>query len=154
MPQARSGGSRSDAGKTAGRGRSAASTSGSSSGRRASSASRGTRSGAGRAGASSGSPGAEQPTQNRASGGSADPRIEAAAERLRKLNERIIAAGKDAGETTLTAYEKALKAIATTLERGPGSSEVEWVSNLATTQAKFIREMTNAWTSAAREMLK
>jgi hypothetical protein len=76
------------------------------------------------------------------------------AKRLRKLNERIIEAGKDAGETTLTNYEKALKAIANAVERGPGSSDIEWISNLATAQAKFIRDVTTTWTSAARDMLK
>ena len=84
----------------------------------------------------------------------ADARVEAVAARLRKLNERIIEAGRDAGETTLTSYEKALKAIATSLERGPGKSDVEWVSHLATTQAKFIRDVTTAWASAARNVLK
>ena len=73
---------------------------------------------------------------------------------MRKLNERIIEAGKEAGEATLSSYEKALKAIASTLERGPGKSDVEWISALATTQAKFLRDVTNAWTSAARGMLK
>ena len=84
----------------------------------------------------------------------ADARLEAAAQRLRKLNERIIEAGKEAGETTLTSYEKALKAIAGSIERGPGSSDIDWISHLATTQAKFIRDVTAAWTSAARGMLK
>jgi hypothetical protein len=84
----------------------------------------------------------------------ADPRLEAVAQRVRKLNERIIEESKSAGETTLTAYEKALKAIANSLERGPGKSDVEWISALATTQAKFIRDVTEAWTSAARGMLK
>ncbi len=87
-------------------------------------------------------------------GAAADPRLEAVAQRVRKLNERIIEESKSAGEATLTAYEKALKAIATSLERGPGKSDVEWVSSLATTQAKWIRDVTAAWTSAARGMLK
>jgi len=86
--------------------------------------------------------------------GSSDARLDAAAQRLRKLNERIIEAGKDAGEVTLSSYEKALKTIASMIERGPGSSDVEWISELATIQAKFIRDMTEAWTSAARGMLK
>ena len=73
---------------------------------------------------------------------------------MRKLNERIIDAGREAGETTLSSYEKALKAIATSIERGPGSSDVDWIAHLATTQAKFIRDFTRAWTSAARGMLK
>lgn len=76
------------------------------------------------------------------------------AARLRKLNERIIDAGRDAGESTLDSYEKALKAIATAIEKGPGRSDIEWISHLATTQAKFIRDVTNSWTKAARGVLK
>jgi hypothetical protein len=76
------------------------------------------------------------------------------AQRLRKLNERIIDAGRDAGETTLTSYENALKSIANTIEKGPGSSDVEWLSNLATAQAKFIRDLASSWAKTARKMLK
>jgi hypothetical protein len=90
----------------------------------------------------------------KASASSRDATLEATAERLRKLNERIIAAGKQTGETTLSSYEKALQAIAGAVERGPGTSDIDWISNLATTQAKFIRDVTQAWTSAARDMLK
>jgi hypothetical protein len=88
------------------------------------------------------------------SAGPHDARLEAAAQRLRKLNERIIEAGKDAGESTLSSYEKALKSMASALERGAGSNEIDWISNLATTQAKFMRDVTEAWTSAARKMLE
>lgn len=80
--------------------------------------------------------------------------MEAVAQRLRKLNERIIDAGKEAGESTLTNYEKVLKTLASTIEKGPGSSDVEWVANLATAQAKFLRDVTTSWTSAARKVLK
>jgi hypothetical protein len=93
-------------------------------------------------------------TKAKASAGSPEARLEAAAERVRKLNERIISAGKQTGETTLASYEKALKAIAGAVERGPGASDIDWISQLATTQAKFIRDVTQAWTSAARDMLK
>jgi hypothetical protein len=93
-------------------------------------------------------------TKAKGSSGSPEARLEAAAERLRKLNERIIEAGKQTGETTLSSYEKALKAIAGAVERGPGASDIDWISQLATTQAKFIRDVTQAWTSAARDMLK
>ena len=72
---------------------------------------------------------------------------------MRKLNERIIDAGRHTGESTLSSYEKALKAIAGAVERGPGSSDVEWISSLATAQAKFIRDVTSSWTAAARKML-
>jgi hypothetical protein len=88
------------------------------------------------------------------SAGSPDARLEAVAVRVRKLNERIIEAGKQTGESTLASYEKALKAIAGAVERGPGASDIDWISQLATTQAKFVRDVTQAWTSAARDMLK
>jgi hypothetical protein len=155
MPQAKSGGSRSRSGAKSSSGgsttkRSAASSS--SGGSRASSGS-GTRRSSGRTRSSS-STSRSGSAQTKSAANAAEARLEAAAQRLRKLNERIIEAGKGAGETTLTSYEKALKTIASTLERGPGSSDVEWISNLATAQAKFIRDVTTAWTSAARDMLK
>jgi hypothetical protein len=149
VPQAKSSGSssgrsqtkRSTAGKSTGAKRTTRKTASKSSG----SASR-TRA---KASASSSSAGAK--TNGAAA---ADPRLEAVAQRIRKLNERIIEEGKSAGEATLSSYEKALKAIASSIERGPGKSDIEWISSLATTQAKFIRDVTTAWTSAARDMLK
>ena len=100
------------------------------------------------------SSGASRAASAGATASATDPRLDAVAQRVRKLNEKIIEESKSAGEATLTAYEKALKAIAGSLERGPGKSDVEWVSALATTQAKWIRDVTAAWTSAARGMLK
>src|SRR5690242_7996346 len=154
MPQARSGGSsrsRSSSGAKSGSSKrsSASSARKSTAGRSSSSRSSSSRSSAGTRGAAK-STGAS----SAAAGAAADPRLEAAAQRLRKLNERIIEAGKNAGEGALTNYEKALKMIAGSIERGPGSSDVEWMSSLATAQANFIRDVTTAWTNAARDMLK
>jgi hypothetical protein len=146
MPQAKRGGSRS--GSSSSRSGTTRRTAASSSRAR----SRATQPSASGAGSAESSTGAGSSKANE--GGTADARAEAAAQRLRALNERIIEAGKSAGEVTLTSYEKALKSIASTLERGPGSSDVEWLANLATAQAKFIRDVTDAWTSAARGMLK
>ena len=83
-----------------------------------------------------------------------DTQIEAIAERVRKLNERIIEVGREAGESTLTSYEKALKAIATGLSQGPAKDEFDWIAHLAASQAKFVREMTDTLAKAARERLK
>ena len=181
MPQARSGGgSGSSSGSSGSSSGGSGSSSGGSSGPRQSRGSSGKRSSASRS-SSGGSSGTRRTTQSSSSGSTssgsrsrassggashsagagasqaasqADLRLDAVAQRVRKLNERIIEESKSAGEATLTAYEKALKAIAGSLERGPGNSEVEWVSALATTQAKWIRDVTAAWTSAARGMLK
>ena len=86
--------------------------------------------------------------------GAVDPRLDAVAaaraqaQRAHHRREQVRRRGD------VTAYEKALKAIAASLERGPGKSDVEWVSSLATTQAKWIRDVTTAWTAAARGVLK
>ena len=158
MPQARSGGSRSGSTSRSrsgsGSGRSKRSTSGSSTASNRAKRSSSRRTSSSRSTASGRSTTSGRSTQRGSSSNAAEAQLEAVAQRLRKLNERIIAAGKDAGETTLSSYEKALKAIANAVERGPGSSDVDWISNLATTQAKFIREVTTAWAAAARDMLK
>ena len=94
-------------------------------------------------------------TRSRAGGASAgEAGVDAAAQRVRDLNERIIEASKRAGRVTLDVYESTLKAIAESLEKGPGSSDIDWVARIASTQADFLRDMTKAWTSAAREALK
>ena len=149
MPQPKSGGSKpaSSAQTKSGRAQPKRSTAGASAGaaRASSSSAKKPR--------SAGSSSSARSSKARAST-SPEARLEAAAERLRKLNERIIEAGKQTGETTLSSYEKALKTIASAVERGPGSSDIDWISHLATAQAKFIRDVTEAWTSAARGMLK
>jgi len=146
MPQAKRGGSRSGSSSS----RSGTTKRSAAGSTRGGSRATGTRSSGGRAR----SAGASAAAASSSAGTAADARLEAVAQRVRNLNERIIEAGKGAGEATLTSYEKALKSIASTLERGPGSSDVEWIANLATAQAKFIRDVTTAWTSAARDMLK
>jgi hypothetical protein len=154
VPQARSSGSKSAS--TSGGSQTRRSSAGKSTGAKsttrksASSSSRASGTRASRAAGSASSSGAGA----KSNGAAADPRLEAVAQRIRKLNERIIEEGKSAGEATLSSYEKALKAIASTLERGPGKSDIEWISSLASAQAKFIRDVTDAWTSAARGMLK
>jgi hypothetical protein len=75
-------------------------------------------------------------------------------QRLQELNQRIIAAGRKVGVVSLDLYEATLKNIADALERGPGTSDVEWVAKVATSQADFLREATKTWTSAARGALK
>ena len=163
MPQARSSGSKSastsgrsqtkraSASKSAGAKRTTRKTA---SAKSSASKPRATRASATKKSAGAGTTSARATNARANSASTADPRLDAVAARVRKLNERIIDESKSAGEATLTAYEKALKAIAASLERGPGKSDVEWVSSLATTQAKWIRDVTTAWTAAARGMLK
>jgi hypothetical protein len=85
---------------------------------------------------------------------STQAQVEAIAERVRKLNEKIIDLGREAGENTLTSYEKALKTIATGIAQSPAKDEIEWITHLAASQAKFVREITDSWAKAARDRLK
>jgi hypothetical protein len=152
MPQSRSGGSRGSgaSGSSSGGGaRRARSTSSRASGSTASK-----RSTAGKRTTAKRSTTSTRARSTKPKPGSPEARIEAAANRVRKLNEQIIATGREAGETTLTNYEKFLKSIAGSLERGPGKSDVEWISNLAQAQAKFIRDVTASLSKAARKRLK
>jgi hypothetical protein len=80
--------------------------------------------------------------------------VEAISQRLRKLNEKIIDFGREAGEQTLASYEKALKTIANGVQQSSAKDELEWISQLAASQAKFVREITDSWAKAARDRLK
>jgi hypothetical protein len=156
MPQARSSGSGSSSSGSSGgtQKRSTGSRSGAKKSTTAKRTTRSSSSGTSSRSRKSSASSASSAASSQSAEAAADPRLEAVAQRVRKLNERIIEESKSAGEATLTAYEKALKSIASSLERGPGKSDVEWISALATTQAKWIRDVTTAWTSAARGMLK
>ncbi len=80
--------------------------------------------------------------------------VEAAAERIRDLNERIIDSAKKAGGVYLDTYEKSLKSIADFQETVGGATGIEWVSSVANSQASFTRSLAEAYTSAGREALK
>jgi hypothetical protein len=75
-------------------------------------------------------------------------------ERIRDLNERILDAGKKAGNAYLDAYEKTLQSIADYQETAAKQSDVEWISTVVDAQARFTRELTKVYVSTGRELLK
>jgi hypothetical protein len=79
---------------------------------------------------------------------------EATTERIRDLNERILDAGKKAGNAYLDAYEKSLKSIADYQGAAAKQTDVEWVSTVVDAQARFTREITDLYVSTGRELLK
>ncbi|MDP8910313.1 MAG: hypothetical protein M3N47_14635 [Chloroflexota bacterium] len=83
-----------------------------------------------------------------------DADAEAAAKRVRELNERIIATSRKAGLMSLDLYEKTLKSIADMQQEVGKASQVQWFSAIAEAQASFTREMAETYTTAARELLK
>jgi hypothetical protein len=84
----------------------------------------------------------------------ANENFEVAAERVRDLNERIIESSKKAGNVYLDMYERTLHSIADYQEKVGKDSNVDWVKTVTDAQANFTRELTDAYTSSARTMLK
>jgi predicted RNA-binding Zn ribbon-like protein len=73
---------------------------------------------------------------------------------IRELTERFIESAKAAGNQSLDAYEQSLRTLVEFEERAAGASQLDWVSNIASAHAKFVSDVTAAYVSAAREMLK
>lgn len=82
------------------------------------------------------------------------PDFDAAAERIRQLNEKVIAAAKQSGNISLDAYERTLSSLVEFEEKVADASQLEWVSAMAKAHAGFVADVSNAFTSAARDTLK
>jgi hypothetical protein len=76
------------------------------------------------------------------------------ADHIRELNERIIAASKQAGEATLGPYAKMLQSIAELEEKAGNASPVDWLTTFATTQPNFTRDLAEALTAAAHKLVE
>jgi hypothetical protein len=77
-----------------------------------------------------------------------------AVQRIRDLTERFIDAAKKAGNQSLDAYEQSLRTLVEFEERAAGASQLDWVASIAAAHAKFVQDVSSAYISAAREMLK
>ena len=80
--------------------------------------------------------------------------FEAATERIRELNEKVLAAAKQTGTMSIDAYEQTVNSVLDFSQKAADSTNVDWFSALAKSQASVITEVTNAYTKAARELLK
>ena len=83
-------------------------------------------------------------------GSSAEEHIE----RIRALNEQILEAGKQWGESFLDAYEQSMQTFADFTAKSGERTDIEWISHIAKAQADFTREVTRQATEAARRALK
>ena len=77
-----------------------------------------------------------------------------AAERIRGLNDRVLTAAKETGTMSLDTYEQTVNSLLEFSQKAADSTQVEWISDLAKAQASYITEVTNAYTKAARDLLK
>jgi phage-related protein len=80
--------------------------------------------------------------------------IDQVAERIRELTEQFIEAAKKAVNVTMDAYERSLQGLVDFEQQAAGASQLDWVSSIAQAHAKFVQDVSSAYVSAARDMLK
>ena len=80
--------------------------------------------------------------------------VEDTADRIRELNEKLIQLAKESGQSSLDTYEKALQSLVDFEKSVASSSQLDWVTGLANTHAKFVQDLTGFYINAAREALK
>ena len=80
--------------------------------------------------------------------------FEAAADRVRALNEQMIAEAKKNGTASIDAYEKSLKTLVEFQKKAADATKLDWVNTVVQAQTDFISEVSAAYTTAAREALK
>ena len=80
--------------------------------------------------------------------------FDAAADRVRALNEKMIVTAKKSGVASLDAYEKALTTFVDFQQKVADTSQLDWLNTVVKAQTDFITEVSAAYTSAAREVLK
>ena len=79
--------------------------------------------------------------------------VETAAEKVTELNEKAVANGKKAGAAYLASYEKAVVSLADSYEKAATATKVDWVASVATARPAIPREVTKAYTGAARDLV-
>jgi hypothetical protein len=79
---------------------------------------------------------------------------EAAADRVREISDRLLDESRKIGLTSIDAYEKNFNGVADLQRKLARNSRVEWVSTVLDAQADFTQSVTEAYTSAGRELLK
>jgi hypothetical protein len=88
------------------------------------------------------------PTQNPAA------TAEEAAQRIRAMTEQVIEQAKKSGNWMLDAYAEALQNLIDFEQKAAGATQIEWVSTIAQAHAKFMEDVSQAYVTAARDMLK
>ena len=66
----------------------------------------------------------------------------------------MLTAAKQTGNMSLDTYEQTVNSVLDFGQKAADSTKVDWVSAIAKAQASYITEVTNAYTKAARELLK
>ncbi len=84
----------------------------------------------------------------------ADKDIDEATKRIRDLNEQVLDLGRKAGTGFLEAYEQNLQTYADYQDKVADQTKVDWVASIVRAQANFTRDISRAYTSTARDLIK
>ncbi len=83
-----------------------------------------------------------------------DPKaVEEAVARIKEMSERLIEASRGAGLASLNAYEKSLESMLSFQRSAGKATQIDFISEFAAMQANYIKAMSEAYTSAARQLL-
>lgn len=83
-----------------------------------------------------------------------DVDLVAAAARIRELNDKVLIAAKQTGTMSIDSYEQTVRSLLDFGQKVADSTKVEQISEIARLQAWIVNTVTNAYTQAARELLK
>ena len=77
-----------------------------------------------------------------------------AAERYRAINEKLAETGKKTASAALDGYEKTITTYVDFRQQLADSTQLDWVSTVVKAQNDFLSEVSAAYISAARDLLK
>jgi hypothetical protein len=72
--------------------------------------------------------------------------------RAKAFNEDVLESSKKAGEAWISTLEKSMKSYADLHEEVGKSLPFDWTTPVATAQAAFVREVTDAYVAAGRQV--
>jgi hypothetical protein len=81
------------------------------------------------------------------------PNLDDATEQIVKFNERVVEAGKRAGNLYLDSYDRLVEGVTSFQEKLAEQSESDAVKSVVARQVEMTRELASAYTSAARELI-
>jgi hypothetical protein len=83
----------------------------------------------------------------------ATSQLDQAIDRIRTINDQIVAAARQGGDASLQAYERLLRIVADAQEAA-GDRGAEWLRAFSEAQARFTRALADALPAAARSALE
>ncbi len=70
------------------------------------------------------------------------------------MSQRLLDASKGAGMASLDAYEKSLESMLSFQRQAAKATQIDFIAEFAAMQANYIKAMSEAYTSAARQLMQ